>query len=276
MERVRTGVEWLDYMIEGGLPKGTWTVLTGEPGTGKSILAMFVAGANLGEMPVVYVTTETSFHDVVEQAKQFKIDLGNAVNLVDILTGKAKEAEDIVVIDLFGLYRQYREMVKEASEEGRRKPSRALSIEVLKGAISKAYEALDIEKGDEALVIIDSMTAFWADKPAMARAYSYALRQSLYRQNLTVLLTSQYAPTTEASFGFGLEHVADGIIHMWMDNVEEAKAINRWLIVKKMRLTNHARVALKYDIVPGRGLVLIEPKLEDLKAIVPKAQPSPS
>ena len=270
MERVKTGIEWLDFMIEGGLPKGTWTVLTGEPGVGKSILAMFVAGANLGEMPVVYVTTETSFRDVVEQARQFKIDLGNAVNLTDILTGRAKEAEDIVVIDLFGLYRQYREMIKEASEEGRRKPSRALSIEVLKGAISKAYEALDIEKGDEALVIIDSMTAFWADKPAMARAYSYELRQSLYRQNVTVLMTSQYAPTTDMSFGFGLEHVADGIIHLWMDDVKQAKAINRWLIIKKMRLTNHIKVAVKFDIQPS-GLVLLEPKFEDLKALKPQA-----
>ena len=252
----------MDRLIEGGLPKGTWTVITGEPGTGKSIMCMFTAGANLGKTPIVYVTTETSFHDVVEQARQFKIDLSQAVNLADILAGRAKASEEasLVVIDLFGLYRQYREMVREADEDERgrgRRPSRALSIEVLRGAINRAYEALGVERGDEALVIVDSMTAFWADKPAMARAYSYSLRQSLYRQNVTVLMTSQYAPTTDMSFGFGLEHIADGIIHLWMDDVKEVRAIRRWLIVKKMRLTNHDRRAHQFEITP-QGIVEVQ------------------
>ena len=268
--RIRTGVEWLDKMLGGGLPKGTWTVLTGEPGVGKSILAMFIAGANVRNIPVIYVTTESSFRDVVRQASQFGIDFGNAVNLVDIIAGKANASDsNMIVIDLFGLYRQYREMVKEASEEGGRKPSRALSIEVLKASVSKALDELGLlEKGrisGEVLLVIDSMTAFWADKPAMARAFSYDLRQSLYRPNLTAVLTSQYAPTTEMSFGFGLEHIADGIIHMWMDNVEEAKSINRWLIIKKMRLTDHYKRAVKYDIQAGKGFVLLEPKPEELK-----------
>jgi len=94
----------------------------------------------------------------------------------------------------------------------------------------------------------------------MAGAFSYRLRQALYRQNITALLTSQYAPTTEMSFGFGLEHIADGIIHMWMDNVTEVKEVRRWLIIKKMRMTNHAKRAFKVDIVPGRGIVLSEVK----------------
>ncbi|MGC8571632.1 MAG: ATPase domain-containing protein, partial [Caldivirga sp.] len=202
--------------------------------------------------PIVYVTTEASFHDAAEQAKQFKIDLSTGVSLADILSGRVKEAEDLVFVDLFGLYREYRVMLK-ANEEGRR-PVRALSIDVLRGAINEAYKALGVERGDEALVIIDSMSAFWADKPALARAFSYGLRQSLYRQNVTVLMTSQYAPTTDSTFGFGLEHVADGIIHMWMDNVQEAKEIRRWLIVKKMRLTNHDRRAHRFEITP-QGIV---------------------
>ncbi len=185
------------------------------------------------------------------------------VNLVDALAGRigVKPGEvSLVVIDLFGLYRQFREMLKASEEEGR-KPSRALSIEVLEASVAKAYELLGFEEGrpsEPSRLIIDSMTAFWADKPAMARAFSYRLRQALYRQNITALLTSQYAPTTEASFGFGLEHIADGIIHMWMDNVTEVKEVRRWLIIKKMRMTNHAKRAFKVDIQPGKGIVLSE------------------
>ncbi len=266
--REQFGIETLDFALEGGVPRGTWVVVTGEPGVGKSILAMHFAWSGLasGE-PVIYVTTESSFRDVVRQAGQFNMRFMDykPVNLVDALTGrvKVKPGEvNLVVIDLFGLYRQYREMLKASEgEEGSKKPSRALSIEVLEASVAKAYELLGFEEGrpsEPSRLIIDSMTAFWADKPAMARAFSYRLRQALYRQNITALLTSQYAPTTEMSFGFGLEHIADGIIHMWMDNVTEAKEVRRWLIIKKMRMTNHAKKAYKVEIQPGKGIVLAE------------------
>ncbi len=260
------GITLLDGALDGGAPRGTWVVATGEPGVGKSILAMHFAWAGLqnGE-PVIYVTTESSFRDVVRQGDQFGMRFMDyrPVNLVDALAGRigVKPGEvSLVVIDLFGLYRQFREMLKASEEEGR-KPSRALSIEVLEASVAKAYELLGFEEGrpsEPSRLIIDSMTAFWADKPAMARAFSYRLRQALYRQNITALLTSQYAPTTEASFGFGLEHIADGIIHMWMDNVTEVKEVRRWLIIKKMRMTNHAKRAFKVDIQPGKGIVLSE------------------
>jgi len=269
--REQFGIEALDFALEGGVPRGTWVVVTGEPGVGKSILAMHFAWSGLanGE-PVIYVTTESSFRDVVRQGGQFNMRFTDykPVNLVDALTGrvKVKPGEvNLVVIDLFGLYRQYREMLKASEEEGEgkggRRPSRALSIEVLEASVAKAYELLGFEEGrpsEPSRLIIDSMTAFWADKPAMARAFSYRLRQALYRQNITALLTSQYAPTTEMSFGFGLEHIADGIIHMWMDNVTEAKEVRRWLIIKKMRMTNHAKKAYRVDIQPGKGIELEE------------------
>jgi len=264
--REQFGIEALDNALEGGVPRGTWVVVTGEPGVGKSILAMHFAWSGLasGE-PVIYVTTESSFRDVVRQGGQFNMRFTDykPVNLVDALTGrvKVKPGEvNLVVIDLFGLYRQYREMLK-ASEDTPKKPSRALSVEVLEASVAKAYELLGFEEGrpsEPSRLIIDSMTAFWADKPAMARAFSYRLRQALYRQNITALLTSQYAPTTEMSFGFGLEHIADGIIHMWMDNVTEAKEVRRWLIIKKMRMTNHAKKAYKVEIQPGKGIELEE------------------
>jgi KaiC domain protein len=260
------GIEALDTALEGGAPRGTWVLATGEPGVGKSILAMHFAWAGLqGGEPVIYVTTESSFRDVVRQGGQFNMRFMDyrPVNLVDALSGRVsvKPGEvSLVVIDLFGLYRQYREMLK-ASEDMPRKPSRALSIEVLEAGVAKAYELLGFEEGrpsEPSRLIVDSMTAFWADKPAMARAFSYRLRQALYRQNITALLTSQYAPTTEMSFGFGLEHIADGIIHMWMDNVTEAKEVRRWLIIKKMRMTNHSKKAYKVEIQPGKGIELEE------------------
>ncbi|WP_243681671.1 hypothetical protein [Vulcanisaeta souniana] len=53
---------------------------------------------------------------------------------------------------------------------------------------------------------------------------------------------------------------------MWMEEPEARKGIERWLIIKKARLTNHYRRALRYEIEPGRGLVLLEPSIEELKS----------
>jgi len=86
--REQFGVEALDFALEGGVPRGTWVVVTGEPGVGKSILAMHFAWSGLanGE-PVIYVTTESSFRDVVRQGGQFNMRFMDykPVNLVDAL-----------------------------------------------------------------------------------------------------------------------------------------------------------------------------------------------
>jgi KaiC/GvpD/RAD55 family RecA-like ATPase len=41
-----------------------------------------------------------------------------------------------------------------------------------------------------------------------------------------------------------------------MDEAERIKEVRRWLIIKKMRMTNHATRAFRVKIERGRGLVL--------------------
>jgi len=258
IRRVSLGVEWLDYALQGGVPRGTWTLITGEPGTGKSILTIQTVGANVDKIPVVFVSTETRFYDVVRQAGQFGIDLSDAVSLADVLAGRVKDVKtNLVVIDLFGLARQYRELLRASEEGGKKARAKSpLDMEVVLTAIEKAYEVLGVvEEGGrkDVLVVIDSLAPLWAHAPAMARLITYGLRQRLYRPSVTVIMTNQYAPTTGMTFGFGAEHIADAIIHMWFEGVETTKEIRRWLIIKKARLTNHYRKAMRFDIEPGRG-----------------------
>lgn len=272
VRRISLGVDWLDYALRGGVPRGNWLLVTGEPGVGKSVLAIQAVGANVDEVPVVFVSTETRFYDVVRQARQFGIDLSDAVSLSDVITGRVKDVKgNLVVIDLFGLARQYRELLRGGEdEEGKKaKVSSPLSMEVVMASIEKAYEALGVtEEGQvtkDVLVVIDSLAPMWSHAPAMARLITYRLRQRLYRSSVTVVATNQYAPTTGESFGFGAEHIADAIIHMWFDNVEQEKEIKRWLIIKKARLTDHYRRAMKFEIQPNKGLVLLEPSIEELR-----------
>ncbi|MEZ0394532.1 MAG: KaiC domain-containing protein [Desulfurococcaceae archaeon] len=253
--RVSTGIEELDRALEGGIPRGSWVAVTGEPGTGKSVLCMHFAWAGLrsGD-PVVYVTTEAEFRDVVRQARMFGMDF-EEYRIADISAAEQGEAPQIVVIDIFGLLKVARQM----PEEERRA---ALDVQTLVASIGEAYKLLGVLREGarspyrHVRLVIDSMSAFWADKPAMARRYSYDLKVATHRENVTAYLVSQYAMTTKSTFGFGLEHIADGVFHLWMDDVESAKEVRRYLIIKKMRMTDHYRRAFRLDIVKGRGVVL--------------------
>jgi|UniRef100_A0A7J2U6V4 KaiC domain protein len=264
--RISTGVPELDKALEGGVPKGSWVAITGEPGTGKSILCMHFAWAGLrvGD-PVVYVTTEAEFRDVIRQAKLFGMDF-EQYKIYDISSTKELgEIPNIVVIDIFGLLkvaRQMSEAIPTDVETARKRRFAALDVQTLTAAIQEAYKILGVLKEGikspvrHVRLIIDSMSAFWADKPAMARKYSYDLKIAAHRDNVTTYLVSQYAMTTKSTFGFGLEHIADGVFYLWMDDVESTKEVARYMIIKKMRMTNHARTAFRVEILPGKGFVL--------------------
>jgi KaiC domain protein len=269
--RVSTGIRELDEALEGGVPKGSWVAVTGEPGTGKSIMCMHFAWAGLlaGD-PVVYVTTEAEFRDVVRQAKMFSMDF-ESYRVYDISSRQEPgEAPDIVVVDIFGLLKVARQMSelaqREQAEAAKKKRYAALDVQTLVAAIHEAYRVLGVLRDEKARspykhvrLVIDSISAFWADKPAMARKYSYDLKIATHRENVTAYLVSQYAMTTRSTFGFGLEHIADGVFHLWMEDVESKREVVRYLIIKKMRMTNHRKTAFKLDIVPGKGIVLSEP-----------------
>ncbi len=265
--RISTGVPELDKALEGGVPKGSWVAVTGEPGTGKSILCIHFAWAGLqaGD-PVVYVTTEAEFRDVVRQAKQFGMDF-EQYRIYDISSKEEpSEPPQIVVIDIFGLLKIARQMSEAAmdAESVKKRRFAALDIQTLVAAIREAYRILGVLKSEKSKapyrhvrLIIDSLSAFWADKPAMARKYSYELKVATHRENVTAYLVSQYAMTTKSTFGFGLEHIADGVFHLWMDDVEKAKEVRRYFIIKKMRMTNHSRHAFRVEIEPGKGFTLL-------------------
>jgi KaiC domain protein len=222
------------------------------------------AGLKAGD-PVVYVTTEAEFRDIVRQARMFGMDF-EQYRIHDISSAKElTETPNIVVVDIFGLLkiaRQISESIPTDVETARKRRFAALDIQTLIAAIQEAYKILGVlkEGGKSPMrhvrLIIDSMSAFWADKPAMARKYSYELKIAAHRENVTTYLVSQYAMTTKSTFGFGLEHIADGVFHLWMDDVESSKEVVRYMIIKKMRMTNHARTAFKVEILPGKGFTL--------------------
>ncbi|HLD06261.1 MAG TPA: ATPase domain-containing protein [Candidatus Nanoarchaeia archaeon] len=74
--RMLTGIAGLDELLQGGLRQGSSVLVTGAPGTGKSILALqfIVAGAKLGE-PGLFISAEESASQVRENAAALGLPL---------------------------------------------------------------------------------------------------------------------------------------------------------------------------------------------------------
>ena len=76
MNRIKTGIKGFDELISGGIPEGFNVLLTGRPGTGKTIFGLeyLYYGAKNGEKGI-YVAFDSTINMLKEQAKQFGWDL---------------------------------------------------------------------------------------------------------------------------------------------------------------------------------------------------------
>jgi len=232
MDRISTGIPKLDILLQGGIPRYFAVAVTGEPGTGKTILSMHFIAQGLREGdPAIYITTEESRESIIKQAKQFHFPFEEKI-----------EEGNLIVID--ALMKDYQDKWS----------LRKLDIDEMLRKIVEAKKALGY---GHARMVIDSMSAFWLDKPAMARKYSYRVKSFLNKWKFTYIMTSQYAVTTSEAFGFGIEHVADGIIRLRRKVI--GGVLKRFLIIEKMRQTAHDLRVWEINIRDGVGFELIKP-----------------
>ncbi|AWR96396.1 KaiC domain-containing protein [Acidianus sulfidivorans JP7] len=229
MERLSTGIPDFDKLIEGGIPQGFFVALTGEPGTGKTIFSLSFIAEGLKEGDIcIYVTTEESRDSIIRQAKQFNWDLEKYLD------------KKLIIIDA---------LMKEKEDEW------SLEEVTPEEMVKKVIQAKQKLGYGRARLVIDSVSAFFLDKPAMARKISYYLKRVLNKWKFTILATSQYAITTSQAFGFGIEHVADGIIRF--RRVIKDGMLHRYILIEKMRQTDHDKYVWEIDIKNGKGIVLL-------------------
>ncbi len=205
MNRVKTGIPGLDDLIEGGFPEGASVLVSGGPGTGKSIFCLeyLYAGAKQYNEPGMYATLEEGPHNLWWNMQRFKWDLIplERANLLKILKfdpdPEAKNRLDL----------QIKRIVDKAKEQQAKR------------------------------LVIDSITAFsfWADDTAKIRSAMYYLIEELRKIDCTTLLTCETTGGKSTLSRFGVEEfLADGVIQMFF------MPPNRGLFVRKMRGTNHS------------------------------------
>ncbi len=203
-DRIPTGIEGLDAMIEGGLIRGDMHLLAGAPGTGKTILASTFAynAVTLHKEKVVYASFEESAEYLQRNMKKLGIDLA-----------AAEKAGNLRVIDLDAL-------------KGKELES---NIQLLISAVKETKSTI---------LIIDSLTALLlaTESKFELRAFMKTVYKTLKSQGVTTLMTISQTP----GMGFGIEgFVADSVL--LLENVVEKDQFKTRLMVLKMRGTEHSK-----------------------------------
>ncbi len=230
VERVVTGISGLDEILGGGIPRRNVVLLSGGPGTGKSIFGQqyLYNGLQRGE-PGVLVVLEEHPVQVRISMSQFGWDVKpyeekGLFAVVDAFTagiGEAAKREKYVVKDPGDFQ---------------------LLIDVLREAIKD----VNAERA-----VIDSVSTLYITKPALARSMVLQLKKVLSGMGCTSILISQVSVTERGFGGPGVEHAADGIIRLDLDEVNGE--LKRSIIVWKMRGTAHSMRRHPF-IITGKGI----------------------
>ncbi|NJE00337.1 KaiC domain-containing protein [Thermococcus sp. JdF3] len=242
--RVRTGIPGMDEVLHGGIPERNVVLLSGGPGTGKTIFSQqfLWSGLQNGE-PGIYVALEEHPVQVRQNMAGFGWDVRKYEGeglfaMVDAFTagvGKSREYGRYIVHDLTDI-REF--------------------IDVLRTAIK------DI---GARRVVIDSVTTLYINKPAMARSVVMQLKRVLAGLGVTGILVSQISVGERGFGGPGVEHGVDGIIRLDLDEIDGE--LKRSLIVWKMRGTSHSMRRHPFEIT-DRGIVVYPDRVLMRKTVV--------
>lgn len=102
-KRVASGIPDVDQVLGGGIVAGSLVLLGGDPGVGKSTLALEIAANTKGKC--LYVTGEESLHQLKIRADRLKLDAEDKIlaiaetNIEAVLNAVAEADPDIVIID---------------------------------------------------------------------------------------------------------------------------------------------------------------------------------
>ncbi|MCY0859233.1 MAG: KaiC domain-containing protein [Sulfolobaceae archaeon] len=230
--RVRTYIKGLDEILYGGIPERSIVLLSGGPGTGKSIAAkQFIYNGLIRGESGVFVTLEEHPVSVIRSFKHFNWDItkfekDGKFAIVDAFTGgygSTAQREKYVVKQL--------DDVKELSD-------------VLRQAIKDT---------NATRVAIDSVSTLYLTKPAMARSIVMTLKRVISGLGCTSIFVSQVSVAERGFGGPGVEHAVDGIIRLDLDEIEGK--LYRSIIVWKMRDTKISMVRHPMEIT-DEGIVI--------------------
>jgi KaiC/GvpD/RAD55 family RecA-like ATPase len=127
------------------------------------------------------------------------------------------------------------------------------NIEELVDVLRQAIKDVKAER-----VVIDSVSTLYLAKPSVARSVVLQLKKVLSGTGTTSILVSQVSVTERGFGGPGVEHAADGIVRLDLDEIDGE--LIRTIIIWKMRGTKHSMKRHLFDIT-DKGIVIYPDKV---------------
>lgn len=231
--RVPTGVPDLDAVIEGGFPTGRSYLVTGEPGTGKSIFCIqFILKGLMEGEKAVYVAVDQKPSDILEEAASLGWDLVKYI-----------EQKHLLVLDASPYFSARMGAAKEKE------------VDVQK---TVADLASYVKRMDASRVVIDPVGPLIVSRDATSHVQDHVrlLVHSLQENmNSTNLLTSYTFPGKGGVTEQGVEEfLVAGVIVLKIIRTQNRFA--RTLLISKMRETAFDMMEYQFNIARDKGIVL--------------------
>ncbi len=211
LQKASTGIQGLDEITAGGLPRGRPTLVCGGAGCGKTLLAaeFLVRGATQCDEPGVFMMFEENAHELTQNMRSLGFDL-------DRLQKQKKIVLDFVHIE--------RSEIEETGD---------YDLEGLFIRLGHAIDRIGAKR-----VVIDTLEALFAGLPnhAVLRAELRRLFRWLKDRGMTAIITAERGDESLTRYGLE-EYVADCVIvldHRITDQVS-----TRRLRVLKYRGSSH-------------------------------------
>lgn len=236
MDRVKTGITGLDDLIEGGFPKGSIILISGSPGTGKTIfgLQFLVEGAKAGEKSL-YISFEENKQSILDQAKQFGWDLD-----------KFEKAGKLKVL-CFNMPKMHVVNVNVEMEQAAKafKPDRIV-IDSLSVLLVYLEMTSRVDLASQSGMRTDTASGLISEEAA-TRASVLSTMGNIRSWGGTAVLTAEMPENAQyLSRDTISSFVADGVLKLsWLEALNK-----RTLNVKKMRSTNNKLEAKSFSIGP--------------------------
>jgi KaiC/GvpD/RAD55 family RecA-like ATPase len=238
IERVKTGVDGLDNLISGGLPKDTITLISGPPGSGKTILCCQFLHKGLEEGDkCLFMTLDKKIEGLLSQTRALDLDFQLAIEKGQIKFLHLDVNKKLV----------YETMVNEILSGNYER----IVLDSITPLSERPIYVNNLDLTDDINIVEPEGTSIDGTLPTR-RLHLHYIMNALQTVKCTSLVTSELPHGSSQLSRDGLsEFLADGVIVMSLDPTMD----RRKLAVMKMRNTKHT---LKpQDIMIGKGGVTI-------------------
>ncbi|MCD6236104.1 MAG: KaiC domain-containing protein [Thaumarchaeota archaeon] len=238
MERVITGIPGFDDILKGGIPRRNVVLLAGGPGTGKSIFGY----------QYLYNGLKRGEHGVLVALEEHPVQIRISMSQFGWDISEYESAGEFAIVDAFTAG------IGEAAKRERYVVRAPDDFQALVDVLRAAIRETKAER-----VVVDSVTTLYITKPVLARSMVLQLKKILSGMGCTSILISQVSVTERGFGGPGVEHAADGIVRLDLDEI--GGELRRSLIVWKMRGTAHSMRRHPFEIT-DKGIVVKKESME--------------